>query len=166
MPIYRAASQADLAALWELRTRAVRAGCSAHYPPAVIEAWCASPAPASMPLLLASGGAVLAEEARCVVGYAVLDLTRGEIDAAFVDPAHQGCGIALELLRQLEALAQERGLRRLFLSASLNAVPFYTRAGFVRLRDEVYAHRSGIGLASVFMEKMLDGPRDAAPVLR
>ena len=77
-------------------------------------------------------------------------------------PAQQGRGIALDLLRWLEELAQGRGVQRVFLSASLNAVAFYERAGFMRVRDEVYAHRSGIGIASVFMEKMLsfacDGP--------
>jgi putative acetyltransferase len=155
MLIQRAAIRADLAAMWAVRTRALRAGCSAHYPAAVIDIWSASPAPASLALHTDAGSAVVAEEEGNVVGFAVLDLGTGEVDAAFVDPAHQGRGIALDLLRRLEVLAQERGLGRLFLSASLNAVPFYERAGFVRLRDEVYPHRSGIGIASVFMEKML-----------
>ena len=88
MLMRRAATRADLAALWALRTRAVRTSCAAHYPAAVIETWCASPAPASMPRLLDAGGAIVAEEEGLVVGYAVLDLASGEVDAAFVDPAH------------------------------------------------------------------------------
>jgi len=155
MPSRRSATQADLSTLWELRTRAVRAGCSAHYPAAVIDTWCATPAPASLPLLVQSGGAVVAEEDGQIVGYAVLNLHTGEIDAAFVEPSHQGRGIALQLLLQLESMARERGLLRLFLSASLNAVRFYERAGFQSLREEVYPHRSGIGIKSVFMEKQL-----------
>jgi putative acetyltransferase len=166
MPMQRAATQDDLAAMWALRTRALRAGCSAHYPAAVIDTWSASPAPASLAVHAHAGSAVVAEDEGNVVGFAVLDLGTGEVDAAFVDPAHQGRGIALDLLRALETLAQQRGLRRMFLSASLNAVPFYERAGFVRLRDEVYAHRSGIGIASVFMEKMLDPARDIGPAFR
>lgn len=152
---HRPATQADLPTLWELRTRAVRTGCSAHYPTAVIDAWCAAPAPASLPLLVQAGGAVVAEEAGQVVGYAVLNLDTGEIDAAFVEPSHQGRGIALQLLGQLESMARERGLARLFLSASLNAVPFYQRAGFLSVREELYPHRCGVDLASVFMEKPL-----------
>jgi GNAT superfamily N-acetyltransferase len=155
MLLRRPATQADLPALWELRTRAVRASCAAHYPPAVIDAWCASPAPASLALLVQAGGALVSEEQGRPVGYAVLNLDTGEIDAAFVEPASQGRGIALQLLGQLESLARERGLGRLFLSASLNAVAFYERAGFVQLREEMYPHRSGIGIRSVFMEKML-----------
>ena len=152
---YRAATGADIAAMWALRTRAVQAGCAAHYPAAVIETWCASAPPASLPLLVELGTAMVAIDDGRVVGFAVLDLDCGEVDAAFVDPAQQGRGIALDLLRRLEVLAQQRGLQRLFLSASLNAAAFYERAGFVRVRDEVVAHRSGIGIDSVFMEKML-----------
>lgn len=155
MLMRRSATSADLAQLWEVRTRAVRASCADHYPPAVIDTWCASAAPASLPLLVQTGGAVVAEEEGRVVGYAVLNVTTGEIDAAFVEPSHQGRGIALQLLRQLETLARGRGLLRMFLSASLNAVPFYERAGFRQVREEIYPHRSGIGIRSVFMEKLL-----------
>lgn len=155
MLTHRPATAADLAVLWDLRTRAVRATSAAHYPPDVIEIWCASAAPPSLPLLVQAGGALVAEEAGQIVGYVILDLDTGEVDAAFVDPAQQGRGIALDLMRALEALARARGLSRLFLSASLNAVPFYGRAGFTRVRDEVYPHRSGIGIPSVFMEKPL-----------
>ncbi|MEW7848596.1 GNAT family N-acetyltransferase [Massilia aurea] len=166
MLIYRAASAADIAAMWALRTRAVQARCAAHYPAAVIETWCASAPPASLPRLVEHGSAMVAIDDGRVAGFAVLDLDRGEVDAAFVDPAYQGRGIALDLLRRLEALARGRGLQRLFLSASLNAVAFYERAGFVRVRDEVYAHRSGIGIDSVFMEKMLPPACDGGASIR
>ncbi|MET0211020.1 MAG: GNAT family N-acetyltransferase, partial [Burkholderiaceae bacterium] len=70
MPSHRPATQADLSTVWALRTRAVRAGCAAHYPVAVIDLWCAAPAPASLPLLVQAGGAVVAEEDGRIVGYA------------------------------------------------------------------------------------------------
>jgi putative acetyltransferase len=165
MLICRAATAADLAALWPLRTRAVRARCVAHYPATVIETWSASAPPASLAELVNLGSAVVAEEDGKLAGFAVLDLASGEVDAVFVEPRHQGRGIALDLLRWLEGLAQGRGVQRLFLSASLNAVAFYERAGFMRVRDEVYAHCSGIGIASVFMEKMLSPACDGAAPL-
>ncbi len=155
MPIQRRACVADLAALWELRTRAVRLGCASHYAPEVIEAWCASAPPERLPRLLETGGALVMEEDGRLLGYAILDLDTGELDAAFVDPAEQGRGIARALLAALDAMAVARGLRRLFLSASLNAVPFYERAGYVAVRRELYPHRSGLALESVYMEKTL-----------
>lgn len=164
MLMQRAATGADLAALWELRTRAVRASCASHYPPDVIETWCATPPPAALPERVRAGGAVVAEENGQLLGYAILNQDTGEVDAAFVEPAHQGRGIALGLLRALESMARARGLARMFLSASLNAVPFYERAGFRPVREEMYAHRSGIGIRSVFMEKRLPRQAQAGPV--
>ena len=155
MPKQRAATQADLADLWALRTRAVRTSCASHYPAEIIDTWCASPAPESLPRLVAAGGALVMEEAGRMLGYAILDMGSGEVDAVFVDPGQQGRGIASRLLAALETMAIERGLKRLFLSASLNAVPFYERAGFTSLREELYPHRSGVELRSVFMEKLL-----------
>lgn len=162
MPSYRFATPADLDPCWAVRTDALRVGCAAHYPPATVEALCASPPPASMPGLLAAGGAIVAEENGHIVGYAVLDRTSGEIDAVFVAPDQQGRGIARRLLAGLEALAAERDIRRLFLSASLNAVSFYERAGFVHVRDELYRHRGGFFMASVYMEKGLAWPAGTA----
>lgn len=154
-PIQRRAEPADLHPMWALRTRAIRASCAAHYSSEVIEAWCAATPPERMPGLIAAGGALVEEEDGRLVAYAILDLQSGEVDAAFVDPAQQGRGIGRRLLAALEALAMKHGLRRLFLSSSLNAVPAYERAGYVALRRELYPHRSGLELASVFMEKTL-----------
>ena len=59
-------------------------------------------------------------------------------------------------MKSLEDAARAAGRERLFLSASLNAVPCYRRAGFIAVREEMYPHRSGVGIPSVFMEKWLD----------
>jgi len=153
MPVLRRATEAELAALWSLRTRAVRIGCASHYPPDVIATWAAAPPPATLPLLVRAGGGIVAEEEGAVLGYAVLDADTGEIDAVFVEPSRQGCGIGQALLQTLEAMAREQGLDLLFLSASLNAVAFYERAGFRALRERMYPHRSGIAIRAMLMEK-------------
>ncbi|XYJ09677.1 GNAT family N-acetyltransferase [Telluria sp. B2] len=151
----RAASPDDLPVLWELRTRAVAHGCAAHYPESVLATWLATPAPASLPRLLSTGGGVAALEAGRMLGYAVLDAASGEVDAVFVEPAAQGRGVGAMLLEALEQMALRAGRERLFLSASLNAVPFYRRAGFQAVREELYPHRSGIAIASVYMAKQI-----------
>ena len=158
MPTQRSATLADVPRMWDIRTAAVRLTCASHYPADVIETLCATPPPATMPDLIETGGAVVAEADGRMLGYAALDLGTGGVDAVFVDPAAQRGGIARGLMATLEAAAVARGIVRLFVSASLNAVPFYERAGFVRMRDEIYAHRSGIGIAAVFMEKHLHRP--------
>ena len=157
MPSIRAGTTADIPALWALRTRAVRAGCASHYAPETIDAWCAAPPPERLPVLVDAGGCLVAEEGGAIDGYAVLDLANGEVDALFVEPARQGRGIARALMAAIEALAAARGIGRLFLSASLNAVPFYRGAGFLVIREEIYPHRSGLALPSVLMDKHLIG---------
>lgn len=141
--------------MWALRTRAVRASCASHYAPEVINAWCAAPPPERMPALIEAGGALLEEEAGALAAYAILDGANGEVDALFVEPAFQGRGLGRKLMAALEAMATQRHIERLFLSASLNAVPFYRAAGFQVIREELYPHRSGLLLASRYMEKHL-----------
>ncbi|UQV43305.1 GNAT family N-acetyltransferase [Janthinobacterium lividum] len=145
----------DIDALWALRTVAVRVGCATHYAPEQIAVWTASPVPPAYATMLAAGGGIVAMQDEAIVGYAMLDANKHEVDAVFVDPARAGLGIGKRLLAALEELARERGMARLQLSASLNAVPFYRAAGFVSLREEAYAHPSGLSLASVAMEKAL-----------
>lgn len=145
----------DIDALWALRTVAVRVSCATHYAPEQIAVWTATPVPEAYAAMLAAGGAIVAMHDGAIAGYAMLDINKQEVDAVFVDPARAGLGIGKRLLAALEQLARGRGIARLHLSASLNAVPFYQAAGFISLRAEAYAHPSGISLASVAMEKAL-----------
>lgn len=151
----RPALPLDIDALWALRTVAVRISCATHYSAEQIAVWSASPVPAGYAGLLAAGGGIVAVRDGVIAGYAMLDLDKHEVDAVFVDPAQGGLGIGKRLLAALETLAREHGIKRLHLSASLNAVPFYQAAGFVALREEAYAHPSGLMLASMAMEKVL-----------
>lgn len=151
----RRAGAADIAALWALRTRAVRSGCAAHYPARTVELWSATPVPPAYAGLVAAGGAVLAESARGLLGYAILERGGGEVDAVFVDPDCAGLGVGKLLLRALEEMAGADGTGRLHLYASLNAVAFYRAAGFVALRAARYPHPSGVELDCVYMEKTL-----------
>ena len=156
MPItLRPALPDDIVALWALRTVAVRVSCATHYAPEQIAVWTASTVPPAYAAMLAAGGGIVAMQDNAMTGYAMLDANKQEVDAVFVDPACAGLGIGKRLLAALELLARQRGIVRLHLSASLNAVPFYAAAGFVALREEAYAHPSGISLASVAMEKAL-----------
>jgi len=151
----RPARRDELPVLWALRTRAVAHACVGHYAQAVLDIWLAAPAPDSLARLVDAGGATVAEDSGRTLGYAVVDLASGEVDAVFVEPDAHGRGIGALLLDACEDMARAAGRKRLFLSASLNALPFYQRAGFAALREELYAHRSGIGIPSVYMEKQI-----------
>jgi len=151
----RPARSEEIDALWALRTRALGHASAGHYAQAVLDAWLPAPVPDSMSRLIAAGGALVAEEAGQVLGYGAVNVAAGEVDALFVEPGRHGGGIGARLLAACEDLARAAGCTRLYLSASLNAVPFYQRAGLVIVREELYAHHSGIGIPSVLMEKQL-----------
>jgi putative acetyltransferase len=75
--------------------------------------------------------------------------------ACYVAPqaARRGCGSAI--VREIERVAQENGLTRLNLAASLNAEPFYAAHGYkVCERSEVVL-RNGHRMPAVWMEKSL-----------
>jgi GNAT superfamily N-acetyltransferase len=65
-----------------------------------------------------------------VVGVAQLDPSASRLRALFVDADCQGRGVGRALLADIEARAIARLCRRLNGAMALNAVPFYTRAGF------------------------------------
>lgn len=158
MPLirFRQAVPEETVALWALRTRCVREICSSHYPAQVIAPWAASPPPASYPALLAAGGGVVAETPEGpLLGYGVFDVPGNEISALFVDPAQGGQGIGQALLGRL--LGQADPARAVVLSASLNAVPFYRRAGFEVVGEARYAHPCGIELDAVTMRRWVAG---------
>lgn len=151
-PILRRGRPEEADSLWVLRTRCVRELCSAAYSPEVIAPWAASPPPAHYRELIGQGGCIVAEDdAGTLLGYGVIDQQGNEIDALFVDPDYGGRGIGSVLMHALQALTDPT--RPLVLSASLNAVPFYQRAGFKPLREETYPHPSGVALASVRMQR-------------
>ncbi len=58
-------------------------------------------------------------------------LLDGHIGRMAVSRAFRGQGIGTAMLQRLIRIAAERGLRRLFLHAQCDAVPFYQRLGFV-----------------------------------
>ena len=64
-----------------------------------------------------------------IVGFADLE-PNGCLDMMFVHPAHQGAGVATELLRTVETAARNLNLAHIFTEASITARPFFERRGF------------------------------------
>jgi GNAT superfamily N-acetyltransferase len=76
---------------------------------------------------------VYEEEGRVTATIALED---GTISGFFVAPDRQRGGVGRCLLRYVEDRARRQGLHSLRLSASLTAVPFYTRLGYVPFGEE------------------------------
>lgn len=74
--------------------------------------------------------AVLPDDADRPVAYAAVEPRRGTLAALYVDPAHQGQGHGLRLLRWAERTLRAAGHRRLRTDAELPALAFYLRHGW------------------------------------
>ena len=71
----------------------------------------------------------MADDDGVIVGFGVLDQESAVVEAVYVITGAGRRGIGLEVLRKLEDRARALGLTVLRLNASLNAVPFYEKAG-------------------------------------
>ena len=96
------------------------------------------------------------------MGFGVLNQLIAEVEAVYVDPEAGRRGIGLEVLLKLEERARALGLRVLRLNASLNAVPFYERAGYVARAQSKYRLLTGVEIACVPMVKAVTLESDAS----
>jgi GNAT superfamily N-acetyltransferase len=98
---------------------------------------------------------VVAEDEGGIAGFGQLNQDIGGVEAVYVLPGRQGEGIGRALLRSLEDAARVVGLKRLHLSATLNAAPFYERAGYVEEGPAVHRLPTGVELQCLRMSREL-----------
>ncbi len=96
-----------------------------------------------------------------IVGFGVFNQESREIEAVYVSPDVMRRGVGLMILGLLETRARALGLEVLSLNASLNAVRFYKRAGYVAQDESKYRLVSGIEIPCVPMVKRLMLPTEA-----
>lgn len=149
----RRATQADKEAIWRVHGRAIRETCASHYPPEVIEIWAGGLRPGKYAEAIDRYEFFVAEVDGAVVGYGELGPEAGAVQGLYVSPDVKGVGRAL--LRTLEERARAYGLKSLRLTSSLNAVPFYERAGFKSVEVLTETIAPGVERASVRMSKEL-----------
>lgn len=127
--IYRQALPTDVPEIWQARTESIRALCSGYYSAGDIEAWASAPMPGGFAELVHTRDFLVAEQRGAIVGFGFLHRQAAELEALFVAPRFARRGIGTALLRALETIARDAGLKSLKLSASLNSVEFYAAAG-------------------------------------
>jgi GNAT superfamily N-acetyltransferase len=125
------------------------------YTPEEIQAWAIPRKPESYEESIRSKEFFVAEESDIIVGFGVLNQQSAEIEAVYVSPRAGRRGIGREVLRKLEARARTLGLRALRLNASLNAVPFYEKGGYVAQERSKYRLLTGVEIACVPMVKLM-----------
>jgi putative acetyltransferase len=127
----RRARQEDCHSICSVHAAAVSGIRTALYTPEEIQAWAVPKKPASYEESIRSKEFFVAEDGEAIVGFGVLNRELAEVEAVYVSPGAGRRGIGLKVLRKLEERANTLGLSVLRLNASLNAVPFYEKAGYV-----------------------------------
>lgn len=156
MVIIRNAAPADAVALWAIRTDAIAQVCARVYTAEVIEKWLSVPMPACWGQVLVDKQSLVATEEKQAVGFGILDIKAQTIEAVFVSPSQAGKGIGRRMLTALEALAIRNGLTKLGLSSSINAVRFYTMAGYQLEGPSMFSHSAGFDMPCCLMTKKLE----------
>jgi putative acetyltransferase len=125
----RHATQDDRDAIIAVHIAAVRA-IDSHYSKEEIEAFAIPKDPASYEEAIRDKEFYVAENDDQIVGFAILNQPKSEIEAVFSHPAGRGLRVGSTLIKTLEARASALELTKLTLNASLNAVEFYKHCGF------------------------------------
>ncbi|MDD2383818.1 MAG: GNAT family N-acetyltransferase [Sulfurospirillaceae bacterium] len=86
-----------------------------------------------------------------IVGFIELEVD-GHIDCAYTHPYYQKRGVMTKLYAYIEALAYQKGIKRLYVEASLVSQSFFEKRGFVLLHHNVLT-RNGCVLMNATMEK-------------
>jgi putative acetyltransferase len=146
----------DAAALMRLFHETVHATCAADYAPEQLAAW----SPASNQNIeiwsarLAMKRPFVARLGLEAVGFIELEAD-GHIDCLYVHHRFQRQGVATRLLMHAISQARERSLPRLYVEASITALPFFVRHGFSTLRAQE-VERGGQRLKNFAMERFLE----------
>ena len=153
----RRARQEDKEAIWRVHGSAIRGMCASHYSREVIETWAGRLRPEKYAEAIERYDLFVAEEDGVVVGFGELGQETGEVQGLYVSHEVAGRGVGWKLLSTLEERAHAYGLGSLRLTSSLNAVPFYERAGFRAVEELKETIAPGVERASVRMFKELSG---------
>jgi GNAT superfamily N-acetyltransferase len=145
----------DVAAILRLVEEAIEAGCGDHYDAVQRRAVFLGYAANMFVDVLGPFETVTGELDGGLAGVAQLDVAHGGLRALFVGGAYQGQGLGRVLLEHVEARARAAGCRQLGGAMSLNAVPFYTRAGYRQIDGPERLLTAGVRVPVVRMAKSL-----------
>jgi len=152
----RVARFEDVPDILRLLERAIERGCRRHYTARERRGVYASYAlRAFLDVLGPYETFVVEGDGGSLTAFAQLDSSTGWLRALFVDDQVQGQGVGTALLAHVIARAASRGNRRLLGAMSLNAVPFYERAGFRPCDGRDHLLAAGVRVAVMPMERVL-----------
>lgn len=156
----RDAHEEDCEAIAGVHAASVQGVRTTLYTVEEIEAWAVPKKREDYEELIRTKEFIVAEADGAIAGFGVLDAESAVVQAVYVNPEAGRRGIGMEIMRKLEERAGALGLKVLRLYASLNAVPFYERAGYAPGEESTYRLSTGVEIACVPMVKTLASETD------
>ena len=151
----RRAQPQDCHAIASVHAAAVKGIDTNLYTAEEIQAWAVPRKPESYAEAIRTKEFVVAQDGDAIVGFGVLNQETAEVEAVYVIPGAGRRGIGREVLRKLEEQASALGLKVLRLNASLNAAPFYEKAGYEPQERSTYRLLTGVEIACIPMVKSM-----------
>jgi putative acetyltransferase len=145
----------DVPAILRLIEEAIERGCREHYDAAQRRAVFVGYASNLFLDAVGPYETLAAELDGQLAAAALIDVARGGLRGLFVAGALQGQGLGRTLLAIVEERARVAGCTELGGAMSLNAVPFYTRAGFSAAPGPERLLTAGVRVPIVRMKKRL-----------
>lgn len=141
----------DHTAIAETFTRAIHETASAYYTPEQCEAWSdRRPNPEHWQKRCERKQPFVAEVNGRLAGFLELD-PDGHIDCAYTHPDFQRQGVMGTLVEHAIRVCTERGIGRIYVEASIPAMPMFQKHGFVIVRENTVSIR-GVELVNYIME--------------
>jgi len=139
--LFRPARAGEGQILFDITQAAVRARAAGFYAAAQIAGWMAGRDAAAYEALIARGGVCVAEIGHDILGF--VDTAPGVITRLYVRPAQMGQGLGARLLARGLVAARCNHAGPVRLEATLQAVGFYQRYGFVEVSRAMFADPPG-----------------------
>ncbi|BAY07361.1 GNAT family N-acetyltransferase [Calothrix sp. NIES-2098] len=95
----------------------------------------------------------VADDRGVIAGFGELE-SNGHIDCFYCHKNYQRMGIGSQIYAAIEAKADELGINRLYVEASITAKPFFWRKGFSIIKEQ-QVERRGETFINYLMEKFL-----------
>jgi predicted N-acetyltransferase YhbS len=137
----RPATAADAAAVFAVTRDSVAGLATTHYTPQQIAGWMGDRTPETYREGCESGRIRVAEQDGRVVGF--VDAVPGEVTRLFLLPGVARRGLGRALMTVGLEMARADGAATLRVEATLNAVPFYAKVGFVPVGRGAFGGRQG-----------------------
>ena len=126
----RRATRQDRDSIWRVHIQAIKEICKSHYTKDETRVWSRLLKPGRYEKAIDSKALFVADDDDSIVGFGHLDLENERIEALYVSPKYVGIGVGKKILQVLERIAEQSGSKIVHVLSTLNAVPFYERAGY------------------------------------